>query len=68
MDLLNSYQFVYDESVKLMSENPNEIPWNCSQIYVFGQGDDFLQRLEWVRILIMTKFYENFYQRYVFVD
>lgn len=48
MDLLNSYQFVYDEMVKLMAETPNEVPWNCSEIYVFGEGDAFLQRLEWV--------------------
>lgn len=49
MDLLNSYQFVYDETVKLIAETSDEIPWDCSTTYVFGEGDTFLQRLEWVR-------------------
>lgn len=54
MDLLNSYQFVYDETVKMMACSKDEIPWTCSQVYVFGQGDAFFKRLELVMFVAVA--------------
>lgn len=53
IDLLTSYHFVYDEVIKSMNNTANEIPWNCSPMFIFGIMETFIARIKKVYTLML---------------
>jgi len=47
--LLISYKTHYENALKAMEESPNETPWECSRVLIFGNMDTFRLRLKKIK-------------------
>lgn len=45
-ELKDFYLISYEKTLEEMENDPNEVPWEGSYVYIFGKFDNFLDRLE----------------------